>query len=94
MPEDNNNKWRDMNAAEWRGKFGEKLDGIERDLEKLGANFAAVCAKVDVHDRALAVIDDRGTRTELGGRAKAIVTAAVIGAAASIIVSIIALIGG
>jgi len=93
MPE-NGNKWSEMGAAEWRGKFGEKLDGIERDLEKLGANFAAVCAKVDVHDRALAIIEDRRARTQLSGRAKAIVAAAVIGAAASIIVSIIALIGG
>jgi hypothetical protein len=92
MPD--NNKWSEMKSAEWRGRLGATVEGIERDLAKLGANVTALCAKVDVHETALAVVQDRMNNTQLGARARAAITAALILAAASIAVAIIGLLGG
>jgi len=86
MPEDNNNKWRDMNAAEWRGRIGEKIDRLE-------ILMGAACSKVDAHDKELAVLRDRNTRTQLTGRARAIIASAFIMGAASIIGNIITIFG-
>jgi hypothetical protein len=78
----NENKWRDMNAAEWRGKIGEKIDRLE-------SLVAASCAKVDSHDTELAILRDRDTRAQLGWKPKAIIAAALIGAITSIIITLI-----
>jgi len=86
MAEDNNNKWRDMNAAEWRGKFGEKLDRLE-------ILMGAACSKVDAHDKQLAILQDRDTRAQLSGRARATVAAALILGATSIVGNIITIFG-
>jgi len=83
----NENKWRDMNAAEWRGKIGEKIDRLETLV-------TAICAKVDTHDKDLAILQDRDTRTRLGSRARAIIAAAIITSAASIFIALLALLGG
>ena len=84
---DNGNKWGQMNAAEWRGKFGEKLDRLE-------ILMGAACSKVDAHDKQLAILQDRDARAQLGGRARAIIAASIITSATSIVIALIALIGG
>jgi len=75
-----------MNAAEWRGRIGEKIDRLE-------ILMAAACSKVDAHDQELAVLRDRNTRTQLSGRARAIIASAFIMGAASIIGNIITIFG-
>jgi hypothetical protein len=84
MKDNGNNKWENMKAAEWRGKVGEKLERVESLVD-------AICAKVDAHDRALAVLEDRGVRARLGTVARATITAAAIAAITSVIVAVIAL---
>lgn len=74
---DNGNKWSEMGGAEWRGKVGEKLERMESLL-------GAVCAKVDAHDKALAVLEDRGVRAQLGWRGWAGIISALIISLASI----------
>ena len=78
----NGNKWRDMNAAEWRGKIGEKIDRLE-------SLVAASCAKVDSHDRDIAILQDRATQAQLGWRPRAIIAAALIASITSIIITLI-----
>ena len=77
----NENKWRDMNAAEWRGKIGEKIDRLETLV-------AGSCAKVDSHDTELAILRDRATQAQLGWKPRAIIAASLIGAITSIIITL------
>ena len=74
------NHWREMKEAEWRGKAGEKLDRLESML-------TAMCAKVDAHDKTLAVLEDRGIRTSIGWRGWAAIISAVIISLGSIAVA-------
>ena len=78
----NGNRWSEMGAAEWRGKVGEKLEQME-------SLMAAVCAKVDTHDKTLAVLEDRGVRSQLSWGAKAAIISSLIIALASIATAII-----
>lgn len=76
-----NNKWSEMSAAEWRGKVGEKI-------ERLEVLLASVCAKVDTHDKALAVIEDRNIRARIGWRGWAGIISAIILSLGSIAVAL------
>lgn len=79
------NNWRDMNAAEWRGKIGAKIENLEELVTK-------IAERVHAHESAIAVLDDRHHRSGLSMKARAIIAAAVITSLGSIVVALITLV--
>ena len=85
----NENKWREMNAGEWRGKFGEMLEGMRTDLHRLRNDVESVAGVVHRHAADIAVLQDRDERAQLGWKPRAIIAASLIGAITSIIITLI-----
>jgi hypothetical protein len=93
-----NNNWSGMKAAAWRGRVGEMLEGMRKDLCELRRDAERMAETVHRHAADIAVIDnrcrERCNRSELSSRARAMIGSALIMALASVVVALLSLLGG